>query len=75
MRIANRNDIVVAMPAVELSLTDAAGQLIARRALLPADFGVDAQASIDARTERPLQLLFSTGEFAVSGFSVELFHP
>lgn len=75
VRIVNRNDSSVALPAVELTLTDASGQPIARRALLPADFGAAAQIAIAARTERTLQLLFTTGEHIVSGFSVELFHP
>ena len=75
LRIANRNDTLVALPAVEISLTDAQGQLIARRALLPPDFGIEPPAVIDARTERPLELLLTTGDRVVSGFSVELFHP
>lgn len=75
LRVSNRSDIELALPTVELSLTDGEGRLITRRALWPSDFGVQAPAVVPPGSELPLQLLFSTGQAAVSSYTVELFYP
>lgn len=75
LRIANRSDVGLALPAIELSLTDAQGRLIARRALLPSDFADATSAVVEPRAELPLSLRFSTGEHTVAGYTVELFYP
>ena len=72
--LRNKSGVEVATPWVELSLTDAAGLVLARRTLAPADFKA-SKASIAPGTELPLQLLLSTGEQRVSGYTVEIFHP
>jgi predicted Zn finger-like uncharacterized protein len=71
--LRNRADIAVAAPALDLSLTDGAGQLVARRVLRPTDLGLPPV--IEAGQELPLQALLSTGEHRVSGYTVELFYP
>ncbi|WP_246312109.1 zinc-ribbon and DUF3426 domain-containing protein [Pseudaquabacterium terrae] len=69
----NRGDTALAAPAVDLSLTDGSGKLVARKVLLAAELGLPPV--IDAGAELPLQALLSTGERRVSGYTVELFYP
>jgi predicted Zn finger-like uncharacterized protein len=72
--LRNRGALPVVMPSVDLTLTDTTGQLVARRALSPADFRV-AQPVLPAGSETPLQLLLSAGTARVSGYTVEVFYP
>ena len=74
INLRNRGSTDLVMPSVDLSLTDAQGQLIARRALTPADFRIDPPL-IRRGAELPLELVLSTGERGVSGYTVELFYP
>jgi len=74
LSLRNKSEFELALPWVELSLTDASGQLIARRALSPQDFGLSKDA-LAASSELPVNTLLTTGERAVSGYSVELFYP
>jgi predicted Zn finger-like uncharacterized protein len=76
--LLNRGPVDVAAPSVELSLTDARGLLIARRALSPADFrgpGAGAAAPLAAGTEAPWQVLLAIDGLRVNGYTVELFYP
>jgi hypothetical protein len=78
--LRNRSNMTLAMPAIDLSLTDTDGQLVSRRALLPADFAAPAAAtssvsSLAASGEQTLKLLLSAGERRVTGYTVELFYP
>ena len=72
--LRNRGTLPLAMPAIELSLTDPAGQLLARRALLPADFAM-AGATLAASAETPLQLVLAVDGRRPSGYTVEPFYP
>jgi predicted Zn finger-like uncharacterized protein len=72
--LRNRAAMPLAMPWIDLSLTDAAGQLVARRALQPQDFRV-ASASLAAGSELALQALMSVGNARVTGYTVEIFYP
>ena len=72
--LRNRGATVVAQPSVDLSLTDANGQLIARRMLSARDFRV-ASASIPPGAEAALSLTLTAGAARVSGYTVELFYP
>jgi predicted Zn finger-like uncharacterized protein len=72
--VRNRSDLNLAMPALDLALTDVQGQTIARRVLMAAELGA-SQASLAARAEMPLQALLGTGEYRVAGYSIELFYP
>ena len=71
--LRNRADIAVAVPALDLSLTDGSGQLVARRVLRATELGLPPV--IEAGQELPLQALLATGERHVSGYTVELFYP
>jgi predicted Zn finger-like uncharacterized protein len=70
----NKADYTLALPWVDLSLTDASGAMVTRRMLKPTDFNL-SKTSMAGKSEQPLQLVFSTGKHKVSGYSVEIFHP
>lgn len=72
--LRNRGATVLAMPSIDLGLTDAAGQLIARRMLAPSEWHV-ATSTIPAGSEMPLQLMLATGSARVAGYTVEIFYP
>jgi len=72
--LRNRGAMTVALPSVDLSLTDANGQLVSRRMLAPRDFGV-ASTSMRAGAEAALQLVLSTSGARVTGYTVEVFYP
>lgn len=71
--LKNRAAHAVAVPWIDLTLTDANGRLVAKRALSPADFNV-ARTSV-AGAELSLQLAFDAGATRVAGYTVEIFHP
>jgi predicted Zn finger-like uncharacterized protein len=73
--LRNRGVFPLAMPAIELTLTDAGGQMIARRVLPPADFGIATAAVLPATSEAPLQLVLATSGRRPSGYTVEPFYP
>lgn len=75
INLHNRAAYAVALPWVDLSLTDSNGAVIARRMLAPADFNLTAGSSIGGNAEEILQIIFSTGAQRVSGYSIEIFHP
>lgn len=71
--LRNRADTEVMTPALDLSLTDGQGRLIARKALQGADLGLPPVLA--AGQELPLQATLSAGEKRISGYTVELFYP
>jgi predicted Zn finger-like uncharacterized protein len=72
--LRNRGAVALALPAVDLSLTDASGRLVARRALTARDFNV-APEVLPPNAELALQAPISTGNARVSGYTVEIFYP
>lgn len=72
--LRNRGTTPVAQPSIDLSLTDAGGQVIARRMLAAREFRV-ASAPIKPGAETTLQLALSAGAARVSGYTVEIFYP
>lgn len=73
--LRNRGALTVALPSVDLSLTDPNGQLVARRVLTPRDFGV-APARLQPGGDANLHLLLTAGGDAqVTGYTVEIFYP
>ena len=75
--LRNRGALPVALPSIEVTLTDGNGQMVSRRALSPADFRRNdpASATVAPHGEAPLQVLLATGTSRVSGYTVELFYP
>ncbi len=72
--LRNRADTAVMVPALDLTLTDPQGQLVARRVLPLAELGV-AQTSLQPGQEMPIKVLMSTSERRVEGYTLELFYP
>jgi hypothetical protein len=72
--LQNRADTAVMAQALDLTLTDPQGQLLARRVLPAAELGL-AQPALQAGQELPIKLLLSTGERRVAGYTLELFYP
>lgn len=71
--LRNRAPLEVAAPAVDLALTDAQGQQLARRILTMADLNLPLR-SLKPGSELPIQApLRIDGE--VSGYTVEIFYP
>lgn len=73
--LRNRGVFPLALPAIELTLTDGGGQMIARRILTPAEFGAGADAILPASGEAPLQLVLNTSGRRAAGYTVEPFYP
>ena len=72
--LRNRSALPLAMPAVELTLTDTSGQMLARRVLWPSDFAVTNPA-LAATSEASLQLVMATPGQRPSGYTIEPFYP
>lgn len=74
LALRNKSGWELALPWVDLTLTDANGAIVARRALSPAEFNL-GKNSLAAGAEQGLQLVLSTGKQRVTGYTVEIFHP
>lgn len=74
VQLRNRGGLALALPSVDLALTDTSGQLVARRALAPRDFRA-ASTVIPPGAEAALQLLLTAGATHVTGYTVEVFYP
>lgn len=72
--LRNHDRATVALPSIDLALTDASGQLIARRTLTGSDFGA-AATRIPANGEVSLQAAISAGATRITGYTVEAFYP
>ena len=74
LTLRNRGVLTVALPSVDLNLTDPVGQLVARRVLRPADFRA-ASTLLPAGAESALQVVLTAGDARISGYTVEVFYP
>lgn len=70
----NRAPHPVRLPSVDLTLTDAQGQVVARRMFAPAELGA-ADATAAAGADVALQGLLDAGERRLAGYQVEIFYP
>ena len=70
----NQGSLPVAMPAVDLTLSGADGEVISRRALLPSDFNT-APLQLSPEVDTPLQVHLAIDGHKVSGYTVEVFYP
>jgi predicted Zn finger-like uncharacterized protein len=76
--LRNRGSIGVARPALELTLTNAQEQTLARRIFLPADYlpgAVDASSAMPALAEVDVRLELDTAELKPAGYRLFLFYP
>ncbi len=74
LTLRNRSGIALALPAVDLSLTDSQGKLLARRVLRPAELGAN-QTELGAGRELQLRATLQTATDPVAGYTIELFYP
>lgn len=72
--LRNRAGVPVALPWLELSLTDANGELVARRALSPSELRASA-SQVAGGAEFTLNAQLAAGTMRVAGYTVELFYP
>lgn len=72
--LRNRAAFELAAPALDLSLTDAQGRLIARRVLTMGDLGLPLR-TLKGGSELPIQASLAVAERPVSGYTVEIFYP
>jgi predicted Zn finger-like uncharacterized protein len=72
--LRNRDAFEVAVPALDLRLTDAQGKLLARRVLRAAELGA-SQAALGAGRDLSLQATLQAATEPVAGYTIELFYP
>jgi hypothetical protein len=72
--LRNRSAIALALPALDLSLTDTQGRLLARRVMHAPELGA-SQDTLAAGRELALQATLQTGPDVVAGYTIELFYP
>jgi predicted Zn finger-like uncharacterized protein len=73
--LRNRGATDVLAPALDLTLTDLRGDVVARRVLRPADFLPSGPRQLDPGSEWPINAVLDVGETRVAGYNVELFYP
>lgn len=75
LALSNRAALALAVPAIELTLTDAADQPLVRRVILPAELG-DASV-LAGGAQWSTQLVFSVADSAkpIAGYRVLAFYP
>ena len=74
--LRNRAPFSQALPMLELSLTDAQDQAVARRVLKPAEYAPEAQAStIGAGNELQMRVFVDAGSLKANGYRLYAFYP
>lgn len=74
MVLRNRGDTALLLPSIDLSLTDSAGALVARRVLGAAELGAQ-RTTIAPGQELPLQALLLSSQRPLTGYTIEIFYP
>jgi predicted Zn finger-like uncharacterized protein len=72
--LRNRSDLELMMPSFDLTLTDARGDVVLRRALTAAELGSSAR-TIRPGAELALEASLDPSDRAVSGYTIEAFYP
>jgi predicted Zn finger-like uncharacterized protein len=70
----NRGTTAVLLPAIELSMTDAQGQLVSRKVLSAAELS-STERTVAAGAEVPLQALLAGGDRRIVGYQIDIFYP
>jgi len=76
--LRNRAAFAQALPALELTLTDAQDQVVARRVLLPPDYaprGTRLDSDFAAGSEMPVKVFIDAGTLKATGYRLYLFYP
>jgi len=72
--LRNRAAWPLAVPSLDLTLTDTQGTVIARRVVRPAELSI-TQTSVPAAAELAMQGTLAAAERPVSGYTIEIFYP
>lgn len=72
--LRNRTALAIALPAIDLTLTDTQGGVIARRVIRASEMGL-VQGSVPALADLPMQALLAATERPISGYTIEIFYP
>ena len=72
--LRNRSSVPIALPWIELSLTDGTGHLVARKALAATEFKPPSPL-LQPGADIVLQTLLSARGLQVTGYTVEVFYP
>lgn len=75
LTLRNRHPTAVLAPAIDLTLTDARSDLLARRVLVARDFGGALPERLAPGAELQLAVVLDLGDRRVAGYTVELFYP
>lgn len=75
--VRNQSHLPVAMPAMELTLSDEAGQVVVRKVLVPSHMGAPPQLPPQGEWHTTLPLRTDAADLhgRISGYSVLLFYP
>jgi len=77
--LRNTAPLAIAMPAIELSMTDAQDQTVIRRVILPGEYGAAAAASLGADSDWSGNLALSVKPAAnterIAGYRLLAFYP
>lgn len=76
--LSNRAAHPVALPALELTLTDSAGAVMLRKVLTAADYANPQPGMLDnlpGRAERTVRLRVALNGPAPAGYTADLFYP
>lgn len=72
--LRNNDRVPVMLPSLELTLTDAQGQVVARKVLNASSLGADGN-TIPPGATLPLQGVLAGGDRKITGYSAEIFYP
>ena len=75
LAMKSKADIPLAMPAVELTLTDAQDQPVLRRVLLPSDMAAPAELPARGEWSTSVSVIVTTGGARVAGYRLLAFYP
>lgn len=72
--LRNRSALPLAVPALDLTLSDSRGSTVARRVITPAEAGIAGPAVAPA-AEMPIQVTLTAAGKPVAGYTIEIFYP
>lgn len=72
--LRNNDRVPVMLPSLELTLTDAQGQVVSRKVLSAAGLGASGSTIAPGATV-PLQGVLAGGDRKITGYSAEIFYP
>jgi hypothetical protein len=73
--LRNRDAVALAAPALDVTLTDSRGEVLARKVIGRQEFGDAVPAAVAAGSELPLQAVLDAGEQRITGYNIEIFYP